>query len=321
MRLTITPIKDATIYSQSVNLSTGVDEILEVGKGSMGNYPIRSLLQFDLSAFNMVPSSASFELQLFIANATNLNVTQSLVVSNVVSPWNEGTGYAGQDTFQLPDGVTWNSQPNTGSLNTITTATTPIKDMVFDVTSIVQAQLTGPSSGLMIQFPINDENNPLNKGNIKFFSKDTHTIYAPILVAKWNDQVYQTGSLSAYPQTNLLVTPATLKPTYTLGETVRVDFSVRPAIPTKTFGTQFTQYLGNSYLPTSSYYSIVDDYTGKVIVPFDDSSRISCDGTSSYCVFRVENMYPRRFYRLKVRVDHNGLSEIFDAGYIFKVTD
>lgn len=321
MRLTITPLKDAAIYSQSFNLNSGLDEILECGTSNDGNYPIRSLLQFDLTQFASASVSASYELTLFVALAQFLNVTQSVEVRNVVAAWGEGSGYAGQDIYQLPDGITWESQPQTGSLSSSASIINLMNELTVDVSNIIRAQLSGQSSGMMLQFPIADEIDPLNRGNIKFFSSNTHTIYAPTLVASWDDQIYVTGSLGSYPSSNLLVIPATLKPQYTLGEIARVELSVRPAIPTKTFSTQFTQYLGNNYLPTSSYYSIIDDFSGKIIVPFDDSSKIQCDGTVSYFIFRVEDMYPRRFYRVKVKVDHDGLSEIFDDGHIFKVID
>jgi hypothetical protein len=339
MRLPIFPSKDASIYSEVPNRNTGLDEILEIGKSDEGNYVKRALLDFpidDIAAAisaGTIPSGAYFDLTLYVARASNLKVGSSLEVRRVAEGWQEGSGYFGQENIQEVDGVTWNCKASgstweSGSVGNSMVAgaltySFPIRlsDVTVDVTSYVQNWInSGGNNGFVIKFPDAAEADANNHGCVRFFSKDTHTVYRPVLTAKWDDQTYTTGSMTAYPSTGLLVTPATLKPTYSVGETVRVDLSVRPATPLKTFDTVFSNYAGNRYLPTTAYFSIVDDLSGTTIIPFDDYSKISCDGTTSYFKFKVDNMYPLRYYRVKIKVVHNGLTEIFDAGYVFKVT-
>jgi hypothetical protein len=339
MRIPFFPSKDATIYSELPNRNTGIDEILEIGKSDEGNYIKRALLDFPVDdiasaiSAGTIPSGALFDLTLYVARASNLQVGASLEVGRVAESWQEGSGYLAQEVIQEVDGVTWNSKAS-GSVWTVgsvgnsmiadvVTYSFPLKltDVTVDVSSFVQNWInSGGNNGFVVKFPDAAESSSRDHGCVRFFSKDTHTIYRPVLTAKWDDQTYTTGSLTAYPSTGLLVTPATLKPSYVVGETVRVDLSVRPATPLKTFDTVFTNYAGNRYLPTTAYFSIVDDLSGTVIIPFDDYSKISCDGTNSYFKFKVDNMHPLRYYRVKIKVVHDGLTEIFDAGHIFKVT-
>lgn len=341
MRQFFFPLQDAAIYEELPTQNTGLDEILEFGRTSDGLFRVRSLLQFNIATISAsiakgtIPQGATYELTLSIASASNLNALQGVELYAVSQSWVEGTGYYFQEPLQVNDGVNW-LQAASGSFwvgqvsgavvvpggpVSNATASLPLTDFVFDVTSTVLSWISGtlPNYGFLLQFATGSESDYKNWGNIKVFSKDTHTIYAPALAAKWNDQIMATGSLSGSPSSNLLVTPATLKPEYRAGETAKVYLAVRTQYPLKTFDTQFSAYNGLKYLPSSSYYSVVDEQSGTTIIPFDDASRISCDGGGSYAQFVVGRMYPRRHYRFIVRVDHDGITEYFDEGFLFLV--
>lgn len=331
MRTLIFPFQDTTLYSEFPATNTGFDEIIEVGKSGVSNEIVRSLIQFDLSSVGALPSGSKFELNLYVANADSLQYQQQVEVRPVTESWVGGSGYFSQDVIQDTDGATWSNRQKgvhwtvSGSALADTSASVtlnrPLTDVSMDVTSLVTAWLGGsPNNGFVLTFPSASEADTTNKGIVKFFSNETHTIFRPHLALVWDDQQYVTGSLTAYPSSSLLVTPATLRPTYRVGETVRVDLSVREQQPTKSFATVFTAFEGNKYLPATSYFSIVDELSGTTIIPFSESSKISCDGVTSYFKFNVQNMYPLRYYRVRIKVDHDGLSEIFDAGHIFKVS-
>jgi hypothetical protein len=336
MRLVFYPSQDATIYSEFPTTNTGLDQILEVGKNQYGTEVIRSLIQFDLTEITSsivsgnIPIDAKFDLTLYHAYSAELKNRQIIEVERATTAWEEGTGLFIQDTLQDTDGVTW-SWPNV-SASWATSGSDyvysdekqlskPIADLTIDVTSQVRAWLSGaaPNYGFVLKFPAQSESDTGNVGIIKFFSKDTNTIYKPVLTVKWNDQLYSTASLTSYPSTNLFVAPSTLKSEYTVNEVARVDLAVRSTVPLKTFSNQFTEYQGSRYLPTSSYFSIVDAQTGTVIIPFEDTSKVSCDSNGSYFKFSVQNMYPSRFYRVKIMVERDNMREIFDDGFIFKV--
>jgi hypothetical protein len=341
MRQFFFPLQDAAIYEEFPTRNTGLDEILEFGRTSNGIFKVRSLLEFDVRAISasiangLVAPQATYELTLSIASASNLNATQPIELYAVSQSWVEGTGYYFQQNIQSRDGVTWN-QASSGSLwNGPTSgavvvaagpvasvsASQPLADFVFDVTSTVVAWISGAvnNNGFLLQFATASEGDYKNWGNIKVFSKDTHTIYAPTLAAKWNDQIMATGSLSGSPLNNLLVVPATLKPAYRVGETAKVYLAVRQQYPLKTFDTQFTAFNGLKYLPSSSYFSIVDERSGATVIPFDDASRISTDEGGSYARFAVQRMYPLRHYRFIVKVAQNGTTQYFDDGFLFTV--
>lgn len=351
MRFFNIPTQDTTIYEQYSWKNTGLDEILEVGKDSSGIFRIRSLLQFDIASISssfssgLFPINTQFDLQLYIANVTNLKVGQAINIEIVSSSWVEGSGYFYQNLnspfssslnpsvgyFEY-DGATWLNRSSgslwqnsgsdfyTGSIIS-QSAQNPIVDMTINITSFIQTLVSGTleNDGFILKFPDADENDNKNAGNIKFFSKQTHTVYSPQLIAKWDDSLYITGSLSGSSPAQVIVVPKTIKTKYKVNELTRVDLSVRDRYPIKTFDTLFTSYAGNQYLPTSSFFSVIDTQSNTVIIPFDNYSKISCDGTGSYFNLNVQGVYPGRFYKLQIKVINGSYEQIFDDGYFFSV--
>jgi len=333
MRQFIFPLKDASIYEELPNRNTGLDEILELGKSETGAYRIRSILDFVLPSG--IPADALYELKLFTANAQKGNRNQFIRVVPQSQSWEEGDGYFYQDRIQSVSGATW-TDANSGSLWAITGSipngaasvsssyepTPDNKDFSVDVTSLVRQAISASiTPSLVIALTEADELENNIKTNIKFFSKDTHTIYKPMLVAKWNDQVLSTGSLTPLTALEIHVQPRSLKPSYKVGEVATVYFNARPKYPLKTFATTASLYDGQAYLPENSFFSIVDEQTNLEVIPFDAFSKISCDSRGSYCKFRVEGMYPLRYYRLRVKVQFDdGRVEVIDNNYTFTVT-
>jgi len=80
------------------------------------------------------------------------------------------------------------------------------------------------------------------------------------------------------------------------------------------------QFLTSSLLPTSSYYCIKDNESEQTIVDFDDATKLSCDGNMHYFILDTTSFAQERFYRILVKVVTNNEEQIFDNGYIFKVT-
>jgi hypothetical protein len=350
MRQFFNIIQDASIYEEFTGRNTGHDEILEVGKSAEGTKAVRSLIQFDVNTISaslsagLIPSNSLFELKMFVARADDLRIGQQIELSEVSRSWIEGSGYYYQNTnvpytasrdstagYTENDGVTWKNRQS-GSLWSITGSefvassssgiiANPVVDMTFNISSLVRAWVSGtsPNNGLVLKFPTTDELDDLNIGNIRFFSRQTHTVYAPTLAAKYNDQVYITGSISGSNTSQTLVTPRNLQPKYRKDDIVRVDLSVRDRYPLKTFNTMFSNYTGNQRLPQTSYFSIVDIQSNAVIIPFDDYSRIHCDGSGSYFNFHVQGMYPGRFYKVMVKVVDTLYTRTFDLGHHFSI--
>ena len=93
--------KDTTIYQASGSQNTGLDEILEVRKdisktGGTINVS-RALIEFDLTRITRdinrgIIKNPKYFLNLFEANSTNLNTTQSLYAYPVSGSWVMGGG-------------------------------------------------------------------------------------------------------------------------------------------------------------------------------------------------------------------------------------
>lgn len=347
MRYFYLPTQDANIYEQYPWKNTGLDEILEVGKSLTTNTRIRSLLQFDIASVSSsmsngtIPLNSEFDLRLFCARADNLKNSQLLEVHVVSQSWVEGSGYFYQNVnvpyvttstpssgFVETDGTTWKTRETgsnwfvTGSpiVGPSTSASLEFKDISINVTPLVRSLVSGTyeNNGLLLKFPDSDEFDNKNVGSIKFFSRNSHTVHLPTLIAKWDDQRYITGSMSA-SSVDVVVTPRTLKSKYKIGELARVELSVREQYPRKTFNTVYTAFAGDQRLPVTSYYSIVDQQSNTVIIPFDDCSKISCDGTTSYIRFKIDAMYAGRYYKLLIKVIGSDYVNVIDTGHVFKV--
>jgi hypothetical protein len=346
MRKFILPSADTTIYQAFKNNNAGLDEILEIGKVINLNVDFtsstayqsgsaRTLLNFDLPTTASVPATASYFLNLKLANATNVNRNQKIIVYKVSQSWDEGSGFFYQNVKNVNDGASWTkctsavSWSNAGG-DFLTTSTSqsisltsyPLEDIRVDITSIIQPivsqSLQSTFYGLALQFPVADELDNNNQGNIKVFSTQTHTIHQPTLEIAWNSQTMSTGSLQAIPSLNVKIVPSNLRESYTKGDVDKVTLVVRDQYPLKSFDSTL-RYKNKYYLPTSSYYSVVDVQSNTTIIPFDDYSRVNTDSTSSYLVLDTAPLYVGRFYKLKLKVVQGEYSKVFDTETLFKV--
>lgn len=314
------PVKDASVYEEFPTRNTGVDEILEVGKNESGAKSIRSIIAFDMSVIaSVAPSASVYLLRLNTATAKRLENAQPIRVSTYTGSWAEGTGYFYQDLYQVPDGIVWTALSGTYNPSASITGSVPWHDLTIDVTSLVSGT-TGIQS-LVIQFPSSSEASINSKGNIRFHSRNTHTIWGPVLEVRTVSQSYATGSLTGTTGVTYLAAPHSLKASYTQGETARVGVTVREKYPLKTFTTILNTYVNTLYVPPTTYFSVVDDVTGYVVIPFSDGTRLQQTAVGAYFTFVVENMHPRRFYRVILKVSENGNDQVFDNRFIFKVTD
>lgn len=345
MRTILTASKDATLYQAYVNNNAGLDEVIEVGKVITLSEPTsstayatgsaRSLLYFELPTTASVPATASYFLNLRLANADNVKRNQEILVYQVSRSWDEGSGFFYQETENPQDGASWArctsvvSWSNAGgdfltgsASQSIILSAYPLQDVRLDVTSILQPfvseSIQNTFNGLALQFPVADEQDSLNKGNIKFFSTQTHTIHQPTLEIVWDTQTFTTGSLSAIPSLNVKIVASNLREVYTKGDIDKVNFVVRDQYPLKSFDSVL-RYKNKYYLPSSSYFSIVDAQSNTTVVPFDDYSKINTDATGSYVILDTSPLYSGRFYTLKLKVVNGSYSRIIDTDTLFKV--
>ena len=176
------------------------------------------------------------------------------------------------------------------------------------------------------------EHNTEHLGNLKFFSKETHTIYPPKIEVEWDDSQWNTGSLDPLSSTDLErlnVYFKGIKPEYKEKSKTKFRLVGRELYPTRGFGTT-PSALTVKYLPSGSraleqgtYYSVKDASTDEVIIPFSTGSIVSCDSQGNYFNIWMDTFQPERFYKFEIKVvSGSGVDQtsmIYDEGYEFKV--
>lgn len=347
MRKILTASKDTTLYQAYPTNNAGFDEILEVGKvintttndtgsGAYASGSVRSLIYFNLPTIATVSANADYFLNLKLANANHLYRNQKILVYQVSRIWDEGSGYFYQQPYNVNDGATWvQATPNTSwslaggdvltgaTSQSITLSSYPLQDVRIDVTNIlrpfVSQSLQSAFYGLALQFPVADEQNSDNKGNIKFFSTQTHTIHQPTLEIAWDSQTFLTGSLVAVPTTlDVKVAPNNVQSTYQRGDVTRINLVVRDKYPLRSFDSTL-RYKNKYYLPATSYYSVIDSQANVAVIPFDEYSKIDCDTAGSYIVLDTSPLYRGRFYQLKLKLVSGSYTRTIDLEQQFLV--
>lgn len=198
-------------------------------------------------------------------------------------------------------------------------------DLNIDVSNIVQSWICGcvPNEGFIILSSLELSQAENSTGIFKFFSKDTNTIYTPFLDVEWDDSNYTSGSLIPVSESvPFTVVVKNLNKNYKFGAMPRIDLYARAKNPLKNFvrGYQMNQYLTSSLLPTSSYYSIKDNESEHTLIEFGESTKLSCDGNMHYFSLNTTSLPQERFYRILIKIVTNNEEQIFDNGYIFKIT-
>lgn len=352
----IFPEKDATLYSAYPDTNTGLDQILEISNKPIyvgGNPEVsRVLIKFPQDTIQNVINtkvgiSGSYQafLKLFLANAETLPNDYTLYVNPISQSWESGIGRFlynpadenGSSWFQRSNGFPWPSgafaagttasfQPsNTGGGAWFTSVSSSqsfsvyeTKDTEFPVTNLINSS----SEGFIIRVEPGYEFNVSSSFSLKYFSKDTHTIYLPQLEIRWDDSSYNTGSLVVLTDENINVTLGNNLGSYRRGSVYRMRVNARILFPRRQFLTQ-SVYLFNDALPSSSYWALQDLDTGDYVVDFDDTyTKVSCDPNGNYFDLYTDGLQPERYYKILIKSSFasGSLSTvIYDNNYTFKI--
>lgn len=341
---------DASIYLQQPEQNSGRDEILEVGKLYYGSTKdlARTLIKFDVSNLETGSNWKAY-LNLKAAGSEEIPLTYAIYANAVSQSWEMGTGTKFDNITS--DGVSWKYRNGVDSWQDNATAGTAVfvagttgsanaeggtwyttsqasqsfnyqsDDVKMDVTSIVNLWLSGslPNNGFIIHHNFVAEEDTLDYGLLKFFSKETHTIYEPTLEVVWNDSSFApTGSITAMPEDNFKVSITNLKSKYTSNSKVKIKVRGRELFPIKDFATTFN-YSDVKYLPETSYYQLEDYLTEEIIFPFGNYTKISCDVNGSYFILDLQSLPIDRIYKIKLKVVIDGIDYISDEKYTFQI--
>jgi hypothetical protein len=358
MHIFYTSSYDASVYLQQPDQNAGRDEILEVGKLYYGSTKdiARTFIKFetDLISASVANITGSWyaHLNLKSANASEIPLQYTIYADAVSQSWSMGTGTKFDNitsdgiSWMYRDGInTW--QDNTmGGSATFAAGTTGSAnaeggtwytgseasqsfnyepdDVRMDVTGIVNLWLNGslPNNGFVIHHGLDNEADSLDYGVLKFFSKETNTIYEPKLELSFNDSTINTGSLlpvTGSADYDYKVVPTNLKTKYAQNSIITIRVKGRDMFPLKSFGTTFA-YDQSKYLPTTTYYQLEDYVTGDIIFPFGNHTQLSCDSISNYFKLNLSTLPFGREYKLKLKiVDNDGSVTIIDDKLIFEI--
>jgi hypothetical protein len=169
-----------------------------------------------------------------------------------------------------------------------------------------------------IEFSTSDAVQPI----MQFYSVDTNTIYPPCLEIKWNDQIYDSGSLSPITTSNFYASLDNNPGVFYTDSVNRFGINVREEFPTRTFQTT-SVYTNNKVLNSTSLYAIKDLDTNEFIVDFDSKfTKISCDPIKgNYFDVYMNGLEPERYYKILIQTTISGSTVIKDDNYYFKVVN
>jgi len=338
----VTSSKDTTIYLQQPTQNTGFDEILEVSKTYYGNLKdnARTLIKFDTNAISESIASgeitmSSAELILKECESSEIPTDYTIYAYPVSQSWDMGIGTRFDNIST--DGCSWEKRTTsltwlgtdfasgtTGSFNgkggTWYTGSAASQSFSYESTDIEMDVLTPlnswisssiPNEGWIIKHDSSLENDTEDYGQLKFFSKETNTIYQPKLRIGWDDSSFSTGSLSALTADDIHITFKRLKVRYKRGSKPTIRVFGREKYPLKNYTNQYA-YTDVYYLPSTTYYQIKDIVTDEVVVPFsDDYTKVSCDSSGNYFKLNLSNFEYNRDYYIEIKVNRNGVIEYF----------
>jgi len=360
----ILPKQDTWISSGSSTITNesfkdqnfGRDQILEVKKeffNSSFHHQTRALVQFSGVDFTAMSQSIvdgkitnpKFYLKMYEAKGNStLSDEYTLVVQPISQSWAEGTGKFG-DIPKNTNGCSWENRSNpiggtgvTWANNGTTvltvssstqTFTNQLPDIEVEVTDMVNMWLQEQEEnyGMLIRFSGSQETDKTTFAQLKFFSKNTHTIYPPRLEIRWDDHLpctgSNTGSLNQLTSSGLVdnhLYVKGLKESYKENERVRFRIGARKKHIQRTFTESVHISSGSFISEGSGSYAIKDIVTDEFIVPFSEYTSISCDASGMYFNQWLDGFYPDRVYKIQLKLKTDDSQEqIFDDDFEFIV--
>lgn len=273
-----------------------------IGNGITWNYPSTGSMWI----------SSSQQIQV---NSSSLYVSGSGLGGSWL--YQSGSGLFNQSVFNQ----SFFSQPGLGNSEEFSYRPT---DLNIDVTDAIKLWISGSggrlidNNGFLLRFSDSDELNDLITGYIRFFSRETHTIYVPKLTMYWDNSTFTTGSLTAVDLESYSAYTG-VKPQYKDTEIAKIRLFSRDKFPRKS-PTNLFPYQTVKYLPVTTYYTVLDAATDEVIIPYDNIyNKVSCDSTSNFIYVDMNGFMPERYYRLEFKIVDGFTEQYITDSVYFKV--
>lgn len=196
------------------------------------------------------------------------------------------------------------------------------RDLCLDVTEWVYNWILGQGEGLGFLIKMtNEQIMEDRKARLCFYSSETHTINYPYLEIVYDDSKRPDCVESYDDVSKLVVSPRNLKEHYYTGEKVRIDLTVRPEFPVRTFTTSSIYRDQGMALPEGCLWGLRDEYTGEMWVPFTDFGTTISYDKNNYFVLDTDLLEPERYYRLLFELEKDeDRRRVYDTGRVFRVT-
>jgi len=213
-------------------------------------------------------------------------------------------------------------------------------DVELDISDMVKSWLSSstigdaaapaggfPNEGLLLRWSGSQETDTEKFGHLKFFSRNTHTIYAPKLEVRWDDHIPCTGSntgslnqLTMSGESDNYLYMIGLREFYRESEKIKFRVGARKRYIQKTFSTSVQTHTGSFIPEGSGSYAIKDSATDEFIVPFSGYTSMSCDSKSNYFIQWLDGFYPDRTYKILYKIKYNdGQEQIYDNNFEFVI--
>jgi len=257
----------------------------------------------------------------WISGSQNINIPgTSLYIT--------GSGEGGSWLYQSGSGIfdtssfnsSWFYQPGLNQDEAFSYRPT---DINIDVTDAIKLWLSGSNNvevennGFLLKFSDADESDNNKRGYIRFFSRETHTIYVPSLVMYWDNSEYAETLDAVDLESFTMYTK--LNAEYRDTDIVKIRIYGRDRYPRKSPTNTYPMQTVKR-LPESTYYSVRDAATDEVIIPFDNIyNKVSCDATSNFIYIDMNGFMPERYYRLEFKIVDGFTEQRLDDEYYFKV--
>ncbi len=324
----------------------------------------RILVQFDTSKIisyissSVLPNDYKVYLRLWEAAGTSGLSDEYNVMCYPVNwgkDWDEGPGRE-DDNPKTTDGVSWLYRKNSngievewGTPGALEVSGDAIRvsqsfslsspDIEMDITKQFKynqrSAIAPKDSGYLLtlgsgshyvnESPTTYEQSTGSFEDLKFFSRQTNTIYSPKLEIRWDDHLPATGSntgsltpLDLSGQTENYVYQLHTREAYKETETVKFRFGARKRYIDKSFTTSVQTVSGSYFAEGSASYSIIDMATNEDVIPFSAYTTMSCDPISPYFTQDLNTFEPNRAYKILLKVKHNdGQVIVYDDDFEF----
>lgn len=240
-------------------------------------------------------------------SAQPAGVTSSYGVEGSLGFEGGGSWYTGSNSLNLEASQSFNLNDNL--------------DLSLDVTNATTLHYSGSidNNGFIVKIQDNLEFYTSASIRLKYYGRDTHTIYPPSLEFKWDDSSYATGSLNVLSTEECFIDVSNNKGKYVDEGKQRLRIKARPKYPTRTFTTG-SSYTVNYALPEGSTWGLKDEFTEEMIIPFDSNfTKISCDSAGPFFDLYLDGIQPERYYRVLVKAELDGTNTVIDNNITFKV--